>query len=294
VLGATGFIGQAVVAGLQAHSIPILAVSTRDLDLTEPASVAALAGQLTADDAVVFASAITREKGRDAAVFMRNLAMACHVASALDRRPCHHVVYLSSDAVYRAASDQPVSERSGCEPTDLYALMHLTRERLLRLVLAERRVPLAILRLSIVYGARDTHASYGPNRFMREIEQMGGLTLFGDGEERRDHVYIDDVVAVILAVLARRSEGTVNVATGKSVSFAQIADVFDRVAGTPLRRTTRPRVIPPTHRDFDVSLLRRAFPEIAWTSIGDGVARVVAGLRAKATARKVSDVAACR
>jgi nucleoside-diphosphate-sugar epimerase len=289
VLGASGFIGEALVTALSERGIPLVALSTRQCDLTQPSSANVLASQLGPDDTVVFASAITREKGRDAVTFMRNLAMACHVTMAIGRRPCGHVVYLSSDAVYGHASDEPVSERTTCNPGDLYGLMHLTRERLLRLTLAEKQVPLAVLRLSLVYGARDTHASYGPNRFVREIEQLGGLTLIGDGKERRDHVYIDNAVAVILAVSARRSEGIVNVATGKSVSFAQIADVFDRVVGGPLRRTTRPRGIPLTHRDFDVSLLCRAFPEIAWTSIEDGIARIVAGRRPDVTTSNVSN-----
>lgn len=276
VLGATGFIGKALVSSLSAQAISVVAPSRSDLDLAAPNSVGGLADQLRPDDTLVFASANTPEKGRDGATFMRNIAMGCHVASAIERTPCQHVVYLSSVAVYGQSQETPASERARCDPDDLYGVMHLTREKLLRSALAARQVPLVILRLSSVYGAGDTHASYGPNRFMKEIEQRSGLTLFGGGEELRDHVYVDDVAAVILGTVARRSEGLLNVAAGRSISFASIADIFDCVVGKPVPRATRARSMPLMHMHYDVTLLRQAFPEIEWTSMADGVARAVA------------------
>lgn len=280
VLGAGGFIGKALVSRLSAQEIPVVAPSRSEFDLAAPDSVGTLVDQLRPDDTLVFASASTPEKGRDAATFMRNITMGYHVGSAVERRPCAHVVYLSSVAVYGQSPDTQVSERTPPDPDDLYGVMHLTREKLLRCVLAATRVPLAVLRLSNVYGTGDSHASYGPNRFMREIEQRGCLTLFGAGEELRDHVYVDDVVGVILSTIARRSEGLVNVATGRSVSFATIADIFDQVVGEPVPRATRARSVPLMHLHYDVTLLRQAFPELVWTSMADGVARVVAARKA--------------
>ncbi len=280
VLGARGFIGQALVDDLSASGIPVLALSSSECNLTQPASVDFLASRLEPDDALVFASAITPDRGRGAAAFIRNVTMGYHVVAALERRPCAHVVYLSSDAVYGHAIVEPITEHAPSDPDDLYGLSHRTRERLLQISLSKPETPLAILRLSIVYGARDTHASYGPNRFMREIEKTGGLTLFSGGEELRDHVYVDDVVSVIAGVLARRSVGFANVATGRSISFYRVAQIFDDVMGRPVPRTTLPRLVPLIHRHFDVTVLRDAFPELVWRSVEDGVARVVARRKA--------------
>lgn len=281
VLGAGGFIGKAIVSSLSTQQIPVVVPSRPELDLAAPDAAAALADQLQPDDTLLFAAATPPEQGRNASTFMRNIAIGNHVASAIERQPCQHVVYLSSVAVYGRSQEAPVSERSPCDPDDLYGLMHLAREMLLRPVCAAKGVPLAVLRLSSVYGAEDTHASYGPNRFMREIEHAGKLTLFGGGEELRDHVYISDVVEVILGTTSRRSEGLLNVAAGRSISFAAIADLFDRVVGTPVPRATRARSMPLTDAHYDVTVLRHAFPEIEWTPMADGVARVVAARQPK-------------
>lgn len=276
VLGAGGFVGGAIVRALGTAKVPVLALGSGDVDLSAPDAAVALAARFQDGDALVFASAITRDKGRDAATFVRNIAMGAAVVTALEQSNCSHVVYLSSDAVYGSVPDRPITEDSPCEPDDTYGLMHLTRERLLALALGPRATPLATLRLSIVYGADDTHVSYGPNRFMREIENEGALTLFGGGEEQRDHVYVEDVAALVLAVLQRLAHGTLNVATGEAVSFSRVADAFDRAAGRAWPRRSRPRVLPLVHRRFDVARLRQAFPDCQWTAIDAGVRRTLA------------------
>ena len=283
VLGASGFIGAALVASLQRQMVPVLGLSSQDIDLGSADAGSRLAKLLRADDAVVFGSAITRDKGRDVATMMRNLSMGEQVAAAIGQRPCAHVVYYSSDAVYPGDAPNPVSEQTMCAPTDLYGLMHLVRERMLTETLAPLGIPFAVLRPSIVYGPGDTHGSYGPNRWMRSVSRGEGITLFGKGEERRDHVYIDDVVEITRLVLAHRSEGVLNIATGRSHSFAEVATMMASTTGEAATRSA-PRVMPITHRDYDVTALRTAFKEFRPTPISEGLERTWAAvLRAEHT-----------
>src|SRR3546814_10852156 len=153
---------------------------------------------------------------------------------------------ISSDAVY-PMKDGLVSEATPAEPTDLYAAMHITRELMAK---ATVKAPLAVLRPTLIYGAEDTHNSYGPNRLRRMARKDARRTLFGAGEETRDHISVDDVYRLILLTLRHRSEGVVNLATGHSISYMElarkIADLFD----TPVDLVTTPRRNPVTHRHF--------------------------------------------
>ena len=54
-------------------------------------------------------------------------------------------------------------------------------------------VPIVVLRPSPLYGVADPHNGYGPNRFSRLAAQGGEITLFGEGEEKRDHVFVEDL-----------------------------------------------------------------------------------------------------
>ena len=106
--------------------------------------------------------------------------------------------------------------------------MHLAREIMLRAAL---KLPLAILRPTLIYGADDPHNGYGPNRFRRLAAKGEAITLFGEGEESRDHVHIADVAALVSATLHQRSTGTLNIATGKSTSFREVAEMVAAHSG---------------------------------------------------------------
>src|SRR5687767_7229372 len=130
VLGARGFVASAVARHLAAERAAVHPVSASDLDLTQEASAGALAGILREDDALVFVSALTPDRGRDIGTMMRNLQMGQHVCAALAKRPCAHVVYLSTDAVYDDNAN-PVRETSCAQPGSFRGIMHATRERML-------------------------------------------------------------------------------------------------------------------------------------------------------------------
>ena len=270
VLGASGFLGGAIAARFAARRTATEGLSSRDLDLTAPGAAATLAARLRPDDVVVFVSALTPDKGKDIGTMMKNLTMGEQVCAALAATSCAHVIYISSDAVY-ADDAESVSEASCTSPSTYHGLMHLVRERMLAATLAGR-TPLAILRPSLVYGAGDTHNGYGPNRFLRTARAERRIALFGAGEEQRDHVFVDDVARLVKLVATHRSTGVLNVATGASRSFAEVAAlVTSLVPGVTIE--SKPRSGPVTHRHFDTTALRSNFPWVMMTPLEEGLAR---------------------
>lgn len=269
MLGARGFIGRAVLSAMTTSGIPALPLGSAELDLAADGAGPRLAQRLRPDDALLFLAAITPDKGRGIGPFMTNLRMGAAVCEAIERVKPAHVIYVSSDAVYpmRAAL---VSEQTCAEPTDLYGAMHLARELMVQGVAGGQ---VAVLRPTLVYGADDTHNSYGPNRLRRMARKDGRITLFGAGEEMRDHIAIDDVVALLLLVLRHRSTGTINLATGRSISYADLAARVAALFPGPVEIVGTPRQSPVTHRHFAVSAMRRAFPGFVFTELEDGLAK---------------------
>ena len=81
VPGGHGFVGSQLVAHLRATGVPVLSLSAADLDLTQPSAVERLDAVLRPDDALVFVSALTPDRGKDIATLMRNLQMGQHVCA---------------------------------------------------------------------------------------------------------------------------------------------------------------------------------------------------------------------
>jgi nucleoside-diphosphate-sugar epimerase len=271
VIGASGFVGQDIANTLRESGTEVVALSSADVDLTKPDSADALGNMVGEKDSLVIVSAITPDKGKDVATLMRNLAMGQHLSSFLEQAKRAHVVYISSDAVY-ADDANPVRENSCCDPSSFHGLMHLVRERMFADALRKAGTPYLILRPCSVYGAGDTHNSYGPNRFLRTALKDHQISLFGQGEEKRDHVYIKDLSKLVALCLARSSEGVLNVASGQAVSFFEVAEKIAHLCGGEVEIKGSPRANPVTHRHFDVTNIHKAFPEFVLTSIDDGLA----------------------
>lgn len=270
VLGSTGFVGGATVARLQTDGLPVLGLTSRDLDLLAPMASDRLADLLRPDDALVVVSALTPDRGRDITTFMKNLTMVQQVCAALEKTPVDHVVYIGSDAVYHDDAN-PVTERSLCQPSGYHGMMHLARELMLGQTV---KGPLALLRPSLLYGAADTHNGYGPNRFRRLAAEGKPITLFGEGEEMRDHVLVDDVAEIVRLTLLHRSHGVLNVATGHTVSFRAAAEMVAACFPVPVPVVGTLRANPITHRHFDVTDALKTFPDFRWTPFEEGVRRV--------------------
>ena len=266
VIGAGGFVGGAIARQLAQEQIPVLAITRKQIDLLQPDAGKILADAVRADDAVVFVSALA--PARNSVALMQNLAMAREVIAALSAKPVAHLIYVSSDSVY-ADDAHPVTERSCCQPSTIHGMMHAARELMLK---SEVKAPLAILRPSLLYGASDPHNGYGPNRFRRLATKGDAITLFGEGEERRDHVYIEDMARLAALAMMRKSRGALNVATGVSTSFRDVADMVVALMknSVPIRGT--PRQNPITHRHFDITECLKAFPQFRYTPLRDGLA----------------------
>ena len=270
VIGAAGFVGGAVASRLDRDEVPVLRISRKEVDLLAPDADLSLGKLLRDGDAVVAASA--KAPVRNADMLVENMVMARAIVRALSKTPVAHVVNISSDAVY-ADSDAPLSEESCASPGSLHGAMHLAREVMFQ---SEIKAPLAILRPSLLYGASDPHNGYGPNRFRRLAAKGEDIVLFGEGEERRDHVFIDDVAELVARVLYQRSTGALNIATGEVHSFMDIAKKIIRIESSKTNIKTTARSGPMPHnglRPFDIAACRQAFPDFRYTKLEDGLGK---------------------
>jgi UDP-glucose 4-epimerase len=270
VMGAAGFVGSALVKRLASKCASILALTRRDIDLLAPGAADGLATMLQSNDAFIAVAA--RAPCKNVQMLVENLKMTAAMVEALTKSPVEHVVNISSDAVF-ADSAKPLTEESIMAPDTLHGVMHLARELAFR---TEVRAPLAILRPSLLYGAADPHNGYGPNRFRRLANEGKDIVLFGEGEERRDHILIDDVVELITRVIERRSVGSLNIATGDVHSFREIAELV--VTNAPhkvaIKGSFRSGPIPHNgYRPFDITGCRAAFPDFTYTSLATGIAK---------------------
>ena len=275
LLGATGFLGQAISAAISAAGSTAHGFSSKTLDLTDRAAFGVLDDLAGPDSVLVFASAVTPDKGRTVDALDANLQMAMNVGRYLEGHAFGKVVYVGSDAVY-PMGDDAVTEASPIEPADFYALAKYAGERVLANVCGAAKMPLVIVRPTGVYGAGDTHNSYGPNRFITQIQKDGKVTLFGEGDDIRDHVYLDDVASAIVGLAVSDATGVFNIASGESRSFGSVVEQLQALSPVPFEVVNLPKSGGTSRRDFDISRLRAALPSWKVTPFEEGLKQTVA------------------
>jgi nucleoside-diphosphate-sugar epimerase len=271
ILGAGGFVGSTAAHNLRAKGIKTLEVTRDQVDLQHADAASKLTALLQAGDVLLIAAAIAPCKNGEQ--LLANIQMQHAICEAIKSKNADltQVVYISSDAVY--ADDVALAnEDSKMQPSSFHGMMHAARELMLKGVCGA--VPLAILRPSVLYGFNDPHNGYGPNRFFRLANEEKNITLFGGGEELRDHIYVNDVAEIIAQTMLHRSHGALNVATGQSHSFKEIADKVVKLMAADVVVEATPRQNAITHRHFDITACRQAFPEFRYTTLDAGLALV--------------------
>jgi nucleoside-diphosphate-sugar epimerase len=272
VIGAAGFVGNAIATRLERDQVPVLRLTRREVDLMASDSADRVAARLRPEDVLVAVAALA--PCRNAAMLRDNTIIAAAMLKAAATTLLAQVVNISSDAIY-ADSAFPLTEASVKAPESVHGVMHLAREIMFT---SEIKAPLVMLRPTLIYGAADPHNGYGPNRFRRLAAAGKPIALFGKGEERRDHVLIDDVAELAARVIYRRSAGVLNLATGTISSFREIAEIVVRLSrrAVPIRELPRTGPMPHNgYRAFDNTACRAAFPDFSFVPLQHGLMRTM-------------------
>lgn len=264
ILGAKGFVGSAINRRLRKDGITVLPLSHSDVDLTDDDAGTRLGEILNPQDTLFFVSAKAPVKNEQ--MLIDNIKMAKAVCDALQKVQVAHLVYISSDAVY-ADSDYPLKESSCAQPGSLHGIMHLAREVMLANIY---NGSLCVLRPTLIYGKGDPHNGYGPNRFIRLSKEGKNIELFGEGEERRDHVWINDVAEIARLIILSRAAGILNIVSGETVSFRDIAEKAVSHASNTSKILGTVRIGPMPHngyRAFDNTATKKNFPDFQYHSL---------------------------
>jgi UDP-glucose 4-epimerase len=270
ILGHTGFIGNALLAHFRTNgNIPIRGFDSSSLDLMQPAALAALTAVLDSRTILVFAAAHTLDRAADSLdIFDANMAMALNVARVLTMQPVRKCVYFSTMSVYGdRTSHLALREDTPVAPTTYYAAAKYAGECILQQVAHAADFPLLILRPCRVEGPGARYANYGPVCFLRSILDDGAVWLYGDGRERRDHLYIHDLVRIVAHLVCGDYTGVYNLASGQSHSYLEILACLQDIVPQKFAVQHRPRTRPLIQQQCDISKLLGAMPHYQFTPL---------------------------
>jgi UDP-glucose 4-epimerase len=155
-----------------------------------------------------------------------NLMGTLNLIRRFSGRSIRHLTLASSMAVYADGdSINPIAEDDLREPISPYGASKLAAERIAAQVLATTPTHFSVVRYFNTYGPGQTFTPYVGvvTIFATQLYRGQNITVFGDGEQSRDFVHVDDIVEGTLLTLDG-PPGIYNLGTGRATSVNQVAD----------------------------------------------------------------------
>ncbi|MBA2710098.1 MAG: NAD-dependent epimerase/dehydratase family protein [Tatlockia sp.] len=293
VTGGTGFIGSRLVSYLLSKSIKVIVI---DKSILKPTYFDISKAEIIEGD--VLSQGLLREClkrvdtcfhlaailsltvcARDWIFSHENNVLAFNGLLEELRRAAHPVklVYASSCAVYGDSQDLPSSELHRVNPISSYGADKLSNEIYAEVVAKSYGVNAIGLRLFNVYGPGqlDSNSYAGViTSFKNAIDKGQPIRIFGDGNQTRDFIYLEDVVEGFVAVANNKSikSGIYNICNGNPISILDLAELMMKLSGkrvSIIHENARPG--DPYHSLGDSSLAKEKFGFCAKISMESGL-----------------------
>ncbi|HXT44372.1 MAG TPA: NAD-dependent epimerase/dehydratase family protein [Pseudonocardiaceae bacterium] len=246
ITGGAGFVGRAAVSAFAGRGHPVTVIDriphpdpgVRSVlgELTDPAIVtdAFSAGEVAGVVHLAALTSVLRSVHDPVATYQTNVAVTQDLLEGCRQAGVERFILASTNAVVGDVGYATMDEAAPLQPLTPYGATKAAAEMLLRGYAGVCGMATCALRFTNIYGPGMQHKDSFVPRMMRAALSDGGVQIYGDGLQRRDLVYLDDVVAAVLAAWDRRFTGTAIIGSGASVTVLELLDTVRKVTGCPL------------------------------------------------------------
>jgi UDP-glucose 4-epimerase len=247
VTGAAGFIGGHVVAALQSAGASVRVVDLKPFsrpgvesvqgDLTDPAVVErALEPGFDAVVHLAAATSVLLSVQRPALTTATNVTATASLLERSREVGVKSFVFASTNAVAGPVPvGTPINEKIVLRPLTPYGATKAAAEMLMTAYTASYGVRCVALRFTNVYGPGMTGKDSIVARLMKAAVAGEGLTVYGAGQQVRDYVYVEDVVAAVQLGLANEAlDGPLTIGASSSYTVLEVLELARAATGAPL------------------------------------------------------------
>jgi UDP-glucose 4-epimerase len=271
LLGGTGFIGSALAKRLKQEEITAYILGRHDAERLE---------QVLPQCGTVIHLASATTPGSSATqphLEVGNLTLTLRLLAALKQHPQVHLIFFSSGGtIYGNPDRMPVSEDFPIAPLSNHGAGKASQEAFCEAARAEGHA-VTILRPSNAYGpGQGLKSGFGLVRTMLEHARAGTpLEIWGDGENVRDFIYIDDIVeACARFIKLAEDSGTYNLGSSVGVSINQLRRMVESAPGKQVHTYYRPaRTVDVRSVVLDISRIKARLDWLPAVGLADGLER---------------------
>ncbi len=275
IMGDNGFLGSRTKAFFLTHAphLDVIGKSYPEFDLTKMGDVQQLSKLFNQNTTIIFCSGIKKQLGDTLDIFNQNMQMVVNICHILKDHPVRRFVYFSSAEVYgEDLQNTSIDEKTPVSPTSYYGIAKFASEGLLQKVIhTNDDSSLMIIRPPLIYGIGDESRGYGPTGFCWAAAQDQEIRLWGDGSEKREFVYVEDLARIVFHLSNSDADGVVNIASGISHTYQEVLEILKKLTSHPLQINEKPRTKTKVDHGYDNRLLKGLLGDFTFTSLEKGL-----------------------
>ena len=287
VTGALGQVGKALVRKLVEEKVSLIGLDKREEnifpdvkiihpEITRKEDIQKYSTELNDVDALIhLASLITNDKdvvksGPDSVDL--NIKGTVNLLGFLPN--LKSITFSSTYMVYGTPISNPVNEDHPTNPNVVYGASKLATEKFLQIFAKESKISLSILRIMGIYNIEKPHGQAIPS-FVKMIANNQSPTIYGTGEIRRNHLYIDDAINAILCTLKNPKTGIFNIGGSDSPSNLELIQMINEKMGKNVKPAFKKLDSKPYDFITDISKAEKELGFIPKTGIEEGIEKTI-------------------
>jgi nucleoside-diphosphate-sugar epimerase len=204
-----------------------------------------------------------------------NIVATQRLLEALKSTQVRRLVYSSSSSVYGDSERLPTPEETTPRPVSPYGATKLAAEHLCHVYFRNYGIPAVRLRYFTVYGPRQ-RPDMAFTKFISRISAGKEIEVYGDGEQRRDFTFVDDIVAGSILSLEAKPGAIYNIGAGKTTSLNDVISAIESLLGKKALVRRRKSALGDVRKtSADISAISADLGYRTTTSLTDGLRQQV-------------------
>ena len=168
------------------------------------------------------------DRGTTKEEYYNNLKMTKNIAKG---NKIAKIIYSSAGTIYGSQETIPIAEQASitCDISDYYCRGKLESEQILEKYSLKNDWPLTILRITNVYGIDFDRKGEILPEFFNSLMSNNSINIYGNGYQKRDRIFIDDLVEAFYLSMRSGVDGVLNIGSNESYSTEKVARIMGKI-----------------------------------------------------------------
>ena len=281
VTGGTGFIGTSLVKKLSKHEISVVSrhKSRKNkyylVDITNKKNLGTVFSKERPEYVFHLAAQVNPRLSMEKPIedTKVNLFGTMNVLDMCRKYDTRKIIFSSTSAVYGEPRYLPVDEKHETLPISIYGASKLTAEKYTEMYCNAYGIKYTILRYANVYGPGSRSVI---SIFVKNIIRKKSPMIFGDGNQTRDYIYIDDIVRATILAIKNADNLKLNIGTGKEASIKNIVSIISKQLESSIKPIYKPEKKGEIKKIFlDVSIAKKYLKWKPLIDVNSGIKKLV-------------------